>query len=96
MKQFIVSRSEKNPENPIIKMKSSIDLPFNVMRDLGRTAGLSYIKGQTLCFEFLIPERLEEGKKILFGAMFEEEVQSDAGDALGRNDYDNDLAADYK
>ena len=77
-----------------LKLIHYLICPFNVFRDLGRLAGLSYNdfdKSRSEIFEFLLPENLDKAKRLIIGAMFEEEFE-DAGEALGRNDYDNDLA----
>lgn len=49
------------------------DIPFNVFRDIGRLAGLSYDNDPNrLVFEFLSPDKMNKAKKILHGAMFVE------------------------
>lgn len=46
------------------------DIPFNVWRDLGRLAGVSYDLPDKVIFEFLIPEKIPEAERVLQGALW--------------------------
>jgi hypothetical protein len=66
----------KNPVNgrDILTMHARVgDMPFGVWRDLGRLAGKSYDNLAGHCvYEFLLPNKREEAKRILDGGMWEE------------------------
>lgn len=66
----------KNPVNgrDLLTVHARVgDMPFAVWRDLGRLAGVSYDNLAGHCvYEFILPGKLEEARKILRGGMWEE------------------------
>jgi hypothetical protein len=72
MKKFTVGKHDTHRYFICVDMKN--DMTFSVWRDLFRISGHSYHGMDHERFEFSSPEKLEEGKKVLFGALFEEDL----------------------
>ena len=59
-------------EGNVLTIHDSCDaMPFNVWRDVGRLAGVSYDLPDKVIFEFLLPEKIPEAERVLQGAMWQ-------------------------
>jgi len=69
---YTVGVNPKNGKVTLTLNRAMPLVPYNVWRDLGRLAGLSYdnLAGH-LVYEFLIPDKLDQAEVILRGAMWE-------------------------
>lgn len=72
IRTYTIGVNPSNGRETLTVHATMVNVPYNVWRDLGRLAGLSYdnLAGH-LVYEFLVPGKMERAEEILRGAMWE-------------------------